>query len=175
MIFVKILILILVFGSSFSIGKLIAGKYINRVKELKEMKSALNIFETKIKFTYESVPEIFEQIGNQMEGNIGSVFKESSKKMKDVSAGEAWIQSIEKTESNLNKEDKEILKKLGKLLGRIDADGQISEIELVSNFLDTQIDIAENERNKNEKMYKTLGGIIGLTLVIIFILNYMKG
>lgn len=169
MIFVKILILILVFGSSFSIGKLIAGKYINRVKELKEMKSALNIFETKIKFTYESVPEIFEQIGNQMEGNIGSVFKESSKKMKDVSAGEAWIQSIEKTESNLNKEDKEILKKLGKLLGRIDADGQISEIELVSNFLDTQIDIAENERNKNEKMYKTLGGIIGLILVIIFI------
>lgn len=169
MIFLKILILILVFGSSFSIGKLIAGKYINRVKELKEMKSALNIFETKIKFTYESVPEIFEQIGNQMEGNIGSVFKESSKKMKDVSAGEAWIQSIEKTESNLNKEDKEILKKLGKLLGRIDADGQISEIELVSNFLDTQIDIAENERNKNEKMYKTLGGIIGLTLVIIFI------
>ena len=169
MIFVKILILILVLGSSFSIGKLIAGKYINRVKELKEMKSALNIFETKIKFTYESVPEIFEQIGNQMEGNIGSVFKESSKKMKDVSAGEAWIQSIEKTESNLNKEDKEILKKLGKLLGRIDADGQISEIELVSNFLDTQIDIAENERNKNEKMYKTLGGIIGLTLVIIFI------
>ena len=169
MIFVKIVILILVFGSSFSIGKLIAGKYINRVKELKEMKSALNIFETKIKFTYESVPEIFEQIGNQMEGNIGSIFKESSKKMKDVSAGEAWIQSIEKTESNLNKEDKEILKKLGKLLGRTDADGQISEIELVSNFLDTQIDIAENERNKNEKMYKTLGGIIGLTLVIIFI------
>ncbi len=169
MIFVKILILILVFGSSFSIGKLIAGKYINRVKELKEMKSALNIFETKIKFTYESVPEIFEQIGNQMEGNIGSIFKESSKKMKDVSAGEAWIQSIEKTESNLNKEDKEILKKLGKLLGRTDADGQISEIELVSNFLDTQIDIAENERSKNEKMYKTLGGIIGLTLVIIFI------
>lgn len=169
MIFVKIVILILVFGSSFSIGKLIAGKYINRVKELKEMKSALNIFETKIKFTYESVPEIFEQIGNQMEGNIGSIFKESSKKMKDVSAGEAWIQSIEKTESNLNKEDKEILKKLGKLLGRTDADGQISEIELVSNFLDTQIDIAENERSKNEKMYKTLGGIIGLTLVIIFI------
>lgn len=169
MIFVKILILILVFGSSFSIGKLIAGKYINRVKELKEMKSALNIFETKIKFTYESVPEIFEQIGNQMEGNIGSIFKESSKKMKDVSAGEAWIQSIEKTESNLSKEDKEILKKLGKLLGRTDADGQISEIELVSNFLDTQIDIAENERSKNEKMYKTLGGIIGLTLVIIFI------
>lgn len=169
MIFVKIVILILVFGSSFSIGKLIAGKYINRVKELKEMKSALNIFETKIKFTYESVPEIFEQIGNQMEGNIGSIFKESSKKMKDVSAGEAWIQSIEKTESNLSKEDKEILKKLGKLLGRTDADGQISEIELVSNFLDTQIDIAENERSKNEKMYKTLGGIIGLTLVIIFI------
>ena len=169
MIFVKVLILLLVFGSSFSIGKLIASKYINRVKELKEMKSALNMFETKIKFTYESVPEIFEQIGTQMEGNIGNIFKESSKNMKDVTAGEAWLQSIENIESSLNKEDKEILKKLGKLLGKTDAEGQISEIELVSNFLDTQIDIAENERNKNEKMYKTLGGIIGLTLVIILI------
>ena len=58
---------------------------------------------------------------------------------------------------------------LGKTLGKTDKEGQISEIELVSQFLNKQILVAEEIRNKNEKMYKTLGVTIGLTLVIIFI------
>lgn len=48
-------------------------------------------------------------------------------------------------------------------------EGQISEIRLVKEFLSTQIENAESEKNKNEKMYKMLGGIIGLVLVIILI------
>ena len=53
-------------------------------------------------------------------------------------------------------EDKEVLKGLSKLLGKTDINGQINEIKLVSNFLDTQIQIAQKEKEKNEKMYKTL-------------------
>lgn len=169
MIFIKYIILALVFGASFAIGNLIAKKYVNRVKELKEMKNALNIFETKIRFTYETVPEIFEDISKQMEGNVREIFKIASEKMKLKSAGEAWNESIDTTNMNIIVEDKIILKNLGKLLGKTDIDGQISEIKLVSKFLDTQIELAENEQKKNEKMYKTLGGIIGLTLVIILI------
>lgn len=169
MIFIKFFILVLVFGSSLAIGILIANRYSSRVKELKEMKNALNMFETKIKFTYESVPEIFDEISNQVVGNIGNIFKVACEKMKDISAGEAWRESIDTQTSNMNTEDKDVLKNLGKLLGKTDIEGQISEIELVISFLDTQIEFAEKERVKNEKMYKTLGGIIGLTLVIIFI------
>ena len=55
------------------------------------------------------------------------------------------------------------------MLGKTDVEGQISEIKLVDNFLDTQIKLAQQDRKKNEKMYKTLGGIIGLALVIILI------
>lgn len=36
-------------------------------------------------------------------------------------------------------------------------------------FLDTQLEQAEKERIKNEKLYRTLGGIIGAVLVIIFV------
>jgi len=169
MIIIKLFILVLVFGSSLSIGFLIAKKYSGRVKELKNMKNALNMFETKIKFTYESVPEIFEEISKQIEGEVGIIFAQASQKMKDLSAGEAWNQSIDNTDTSMNTEDKTILKNLGKLLGKTDIEGQISEIKLVSDFLDTQIELAEQEKNKNEKMYKTLGGIIGLALVIILI------
>lgn len=167
MIIFKYIVLILVFGTSLTIGNMLAKKYVNRVKELKEMKNALNIFETKIRFTYGTVPEIFEDISKQIEGTVGEIFRVASEQMKTKSAGEAWNDSIDSNNMNLNSEDKVILKNLGKLLGKTDVDGQISEIKLVSEFLDTQIELAESEQKKNEKMYKTLGGIVGLTIVII--------
>lgn len=170
MIVIKFLILVLVFASSLYIGFLIAKKYKNRVKELKDMKNALNMFETKIKFTYASIPEIFEEISKQFtEETIGNIFKTASILMKDKTAGEAWSEGIDIVSSNMTLEDKTILKNLGKLLGKTDAEGQISEIKLVVDFLNTQIELAETDRRKNEKMYKTLGGIIGLTLVIVLI------
>lgn len=170
MIVIKFLMLMLVFGSSISIGFLIAKKYANRVKELKDMKNALNMFETKIKFTYASVPEIFEEISIQFkEETVGQIFAKAVALMKDKPAGEAWKEGIDTVSSNMTAEDKTVLKNLGKMLGKTDAEGQISEIKLAMEFLDTQIDLAETDRIKNEKMYKTLGGIIGLTLVIIFV------
>lgn len=169
MLIIKLIILLSVFVSCLLIGILMAKKYSNRLQELREMKNALNMFETKIKFTYESLPEIFKEISRQSNKNIGDIFKKACEDMKDKSAGEAWNESIDTVNSNMNIEDKTILKSLGKLLGKTDIEGQISEIKLVSSFLDTQIELAEKEKEKNEKMYKTLGGIVGLTLVIIFI------
>lgn len=169
MLIIKLIILLSVFVSCLLIGILMAKKYTNRLQELREMKNALNMFETKIKFTYESLPEIFKEISRQCNKNIGDIFKKACEDMKDKSAGEAWNESIDTVNSNMNIEDKTILKSLGKLLGKTDIEGQISEIKLVSRFLDTQIELAEKEKEKNEKMYKTLGGVVGLTLVIIFI------
>ena len=37
------------------------------------------------------------------------------------------------------------------------------------NFLDIQIAYAEEECKKNEKMYRTLGTIFGLAIIIILI------
>ena len=169
MLFIKVFILFLIFLGSLKAGKIIAKKYSNRVTELKEMKNALNMFLTKIKFTYESVPETFSEIGNNINGNIGKIFKTASENMKEKSAGEAWEEVIDKVETNLTDEDKSIIKNLGRMLGKTDLEGQISEIKLVQNFLNTQIDLAEKEKQKNEKLYKTLGGVIGLAIVIILV------
>lgn len=169
MVFIKAFILLLIFLASLHGGKIIAKKYSNRVSELKEMKNALNMFLTKIKFTYESVPETFKEIGNNVNGNVGQIFRLASDHMKEKSAGDAWEEVVEKTDTSLTVEDKEIIKKLGRLLGKTDIEGQISEIKLVQDFLNTQIDVAERERQKNEKLYKTLGGVVGLAVVIILI------
>ena len=61
------------------------------------------------------------------------------------------------------------LKELGKVLGQTDADSQVNEIEVTESFLNMQIEKAEEARKKNQKMYKTLGVVVGLVFVIILI------
>ena len=55
----------------------------------------------------------------------------------------------------------------GKLLGKTDKKGQISEIDLSLNFIEKQIQKAEVEKNKNAKLYKSLGVLIGCGITII--------
>ena len=89
--------------------------------------------------------------------------------MNFFSAGDAWNKAIDTDILNINLEDKNVLKNLSKLLGATDLEGQLSQIEMTSNFLDEQIKKAEKEREKNESMYRKLGMIIGLGIVIILI------
>ena len=115
MIFIKTFILLLIFIGSLNAGKIIAKKYSNRVQELRDMKNALNMFLTKIKFTYEAIPVSFSEIGNNINGNIGKIFKVASENMKEKSAGEAWEEVIDKSQSCLTSEDKDIIKRIGKI------------------------------------------------------------
>ena len=169
MLALKILIYSGIFLTCSVIGILKSQKYIYRVNELKEFKNALNMFKTKVKFTYEPIPEIFEQIAGSINPSIGSIFKIASYNMKYCAAGEAWNKAIDTDLLNINVEDKTILKDLSKLLGATDIQGQISQIEITSSFLDEQIQKAEKEKQKNEGKYRKLGMIIGLGLVIILI------
>jgi len=53
------------------------------------------------------------------------------------------------------------------MLGKTDLDGQLSEIELSDSFLDEQIEDANNEKYKKEKLNKSLGMIVGLAIVVL--------
>ena len=160
-----ILFLILVFSSM--IGKFISKRYVYRLQELEEMKNTLNILKNKIKFTYEPIPDVFLEISKKIKGNVGKLFFDASKQMQLDFAGEVWEKCISNSNLGLLEDDKEALKSLGKLLGSTDIEGQISQIRLVNTFLDGQIEDATESRNKNEKMYKKLGVIVGLAVVIV--------
>jgi len=169
MIIIKYIIISLVFALCFIIGNLISKNYTLRLKELKDIKNALNILESKIKFTYEPLPEMFNDISKMLSKNISYIFVQASKYMKEMDAEDAWNKAIEMSSTNLNKEDKESIKNFGKMLGKTDKEGQISRLELTQTFIEIQIEKAKVEEEKNAKMYKTLGTIIGLVFVIILI------
>lgn len=166
---VKYTLLVGIFGLSTAIGFLISKSYQNRVLELKEFKSILNIIKTKIRFTYEPLAEIFRQVAKDNESEIEKIFGQMANQVSDYQVKEVWENCIQDADISIKQEDKDVLKKLGKLLGQTDVDGQISEIEVTETFLDMQIENAEEEKKKNQKMYKTLGIVAGLVFVIILV------
>lgn len=165
----KYILLILIFGLSSAIGITISKIYENRVKELKEFKNILNIMKTKIKFTYEPLQEIFKEIAKENSTKIENIFGKMANQIHYAQVSEVWTNCIQEADICINQEDKDVLKKLGKLLGQTDVEGQVSEIDVAQSFLDIQIEKAEEEKKKNQKMYKTLGVVIGLVFVIILI------
>lgn len=166
---IKYFMLLLVFIASSLIGRFIAKKYSYRLEELEEIKNILNVFKSKIRFTYEPIPEIFREIASNAQENIGQIFEKAGKNMQDFSAGEAWEKAVQTSETNLTNEDLHVLLMLSKMLGQTDVEGQISQIEITENFLEKQIKEAQQEKNKNEKLYRKLGTTIGLAIVIILI------
>ena len=166
---IKYVMLFFVFVASSLIGKMVAKKYNYRLQELEEMKNALNVFIFFIKFTYEPIPEIFEEIEKNTEENIARIFRLARSKMLNKSAEVAWKEAIEEAQNNLSKEDKQALSMLSKMLGQTDIEGQTSQIEITQNFLGVQIKQALEEKQKNEKLYSRLGTTIGLVIVIILI------
>lgn len=164
---IKYIMLFLILITSSLIGKCLAKKYVYRLSELKEMKNDLNILKTKIKFTYEPIPDIFEEISKNSNYNVGKIFKTAKENMKEQTANIAWEKAIDENVSNLKQTDKKTLKTLSKLLGQTDIEGQTSQIEITEKFLEEQIKEATEEKQKNEKLYTRLGTIIGIAIVII--------
>lgn len=95
-----------------------------------------------------------------------NIFQRTKKYMNASDVNSAWNKAIEE-EIKITKEDKEILKMFGKLLGKTDKKGQISEIDLSLNFIENQIQHAEFEKNKSTKLYKSLGVFVGIGITII--------
>lgn len=168
--FVRYIFFILVVTGSTSIGFLLSKGYGDRVKELKILSSLINILQNKIKFTHKPLAVVFKEISKtQKENKISEIFLKASKKLQNQKLEDAWNEAISEGHFylNLTSEDIDLVKSLGNVLGKTDIEGQMSEIEQFKILLKKQIKNAEEEKNKNSKMYRSLGTIIGLAIVIV--------
>lgn len=167
MILIKFLNLGLICFICFYIGNLKAKSYENRVIDLTKFQNSLVMFKSKIEFTYEPINNIFSDISKVIYENDNNIFIETLKRDKEIYL--AWNESIDNQKNNFNNEDKEIIKMFGKLLGKTDLKGQVSQIELTQKLIEKQIEKAENDKIKNSKLYKTMGIICGMAICIILV------
>ena len=170
MFFIRYLFLVLILICCTSIGFLLSRKYSDRVSELVTFSGFLKILQNKMRFTKMPLSEAFKDLSNLKSSKaISEICLNFSQNIKTEKCEDAWNRAIEDEMSylSLNKEDISIIKKLGNTLGKTDIEGQMSEINEFNTLLQIQIKKAEEERRKNEKMYRSLGTIVGLAIVII--------
>ncbi len=165
----KIVLLTMVLAMCSFLGIIKANRFKLRVIDLCEMKKALNLIITKMRYTYEPLPELFKEISKDLNENISNIFIKAHTYMENLNAGQAWEKAVDESSNNFTNEDINIIKGLSKLLGKTDLEGQLMQIELTTKLVDEQIIEATNLQNKNTKLYKTLGATAGLAIMIIFI------
>lgn len=168
MIIIKYICLILIFLTSSKIGFIKSKSLKKRVEELNKIESSFNLFKTKIEYTNDVIEDIFKQISSIIYNNRANIFLNTIDKKDNKRLFESWSISLEEN-LFLKEDDKELLKIFGKNLGKLDKKGQVFQLDEIISLIKKQIQNAEEEVKKNEKMYKSLGAIFGAIIVIILI------
>lgn len=171
---IKIVGLLLIVLLSSFIGFLIANKYNYRVKELEDIASALELLETRVKYTYDTIADSFEFVADNMKTKAYRIFMIAAAMLKDnrkMSAGDIFRQACDEegTFLSLNVNDIEVLKGLGTSLGQVDLEGQLKNIVLIRELIIKQLNDAEDGKNKNYKLSRNMGVFVGLTIMIILL------
>lgn len=145
-----------------------------RPQHLRELQSMLQMFENQISYLSDVISEAFDRI-SKVGGSETSIFfsrtVEILKEERAISASQAWEQAVRQniSKTSLNREDEEVLVAFGKILGSSDLEGQIKNIRLSLGQLKLQEEKAEESRGRNENMYRSLGILGGIAVVIVLL------
>ena len=174
MIIVKMLAFTMILGICTVVGILFSQRYRERVLYLQGLINALQMLETKIRYISEPIPDAFLDISARLDNPAQNLFRQTAGYLKSeygLSAQEAWRKALgeEVASARINQEDKDAVLSFGASLGQTDVEGQIKNISLTMCQIRTQVQRAEEERKKNEKLCKSLGIMAGAAICIILI------
>ena len=171
---IKIISLLAILGLSTFIGIIISNQYSMRVKEIEDVIAALDLLDTRVKYTYDTIADSFDFVSQNMNTKAYRIFMIAASHLnenKNLSAGDIFRNVVEDESIflSLHQEDIEILKGLGTSLGQMDLEGQLKNIVLVKQLLQNQLKEAIEEKNKNFKLTRNMGVFVGLIIMIILI------
>lgn len=154
------------------IGFLMDKFEVYRMNDLQNLKRALVFLKGEIDYMITSLPVAMEQVGSKIELGIGKIFTyagESMKRKSGFSAEQLWEEAVELNcnHTYLSKGDKKNLLLLGSALGYLDKEMQKRNIDLLIIYLEDEIKKLVLHHQKNGRLYKSLGFLGGLLIVIL--------
>jgi stage III sporulation protein AB len=160
--------------STSIIGYMVAYKYAQRLQQLKNLYVSFQLLETEIIYASNSLPFAMKKVGERSSKGISKLFIDTHKILHSkigYSIEEAWNKAIRDNIAYtfLENEDGEILIDFGKNLGNTDKEYQVKNFKIIYTQLEKQQQIANDIKIKNVKMCKSLGVLIGIAIVIVFI------
>ena len=155
-----------------SLGLYNAARIRKRPVELRECLTALVLLDTEIFWGSTPLPEAFSILRDRTDGAWSGFFAQVSERLqKGEGAQVAWNNTISSQEKNfcLKQEDWQVIKDVGKGLGRSDREEQHKQIELVRQQIALVKEHAAQWSEKQAKMWSYLGFLGGIAGVIFLI------
>lgn len=164
---------ILILCSTSGIGFLYAKEVERRQEDLYEIKTIALQLRGEIRYAMTALPEALEHIAKRNGGRIRPFLLEICKKLSEYS-GESmlhiWTACEEKLNvTSLTKKDKLSFHQLGESLGYLDKEMQLATIDLFLEQTEETLRELETVGREKKRLYKSLGILAGVFLVIIIL------
>ncbi|UJF31261.1 stage III sporulation protein SpoIIIAB [Paenibacillus hexagrammi] len=163
---------VLILGAAAWFGFLQASHYARRPKQIRLMISALQRMETEIVYAVTPLPDAFRSLSKQMAEPVSSMFRLTSERLISAegrSTREIWQHTITDMwrRTSMKQPEQEVVLQLGSVLGLSDRGDQIKHLRLAVSQLQAEEAEARDEQRRYEKMWKSLGVLVGALIVIL--------
>lgn len=174
MLFLKWIILIAIFITTTTLGYAYGDRYSKRLYYLRELLQSIKQLKTEVIILSNPLPTALENVSMKSINNINSIYnlilqEIVSKDGEDVYASFLLTKDLLKNECLLKTEDINLFLNLGKVIGKTHRLDQDKHFTYVIEELNLVISEAKVEKDKNQKMYRSLGLLMGLGAIIILI------
>lgn len=162
---------ILLISTSTYIGFDMSNRLGDRTKQIRQFILSLQMLEAEMEYSQLTLQQIFRTIGKKTSYPINRFYSQLAEHFDFVVTDflEVWDQELERltSVSALKRNELEIMKQFGRNLGQHTFTQQQKHITLAIHHLQQELDEANDQRVKYEKMMKSLGVLIGIFIVLI--------
>jgi stage III sporulation protein AB len=163
----------LILFSTGAMGLTLAKSFSQRVHNLRQLISFIQVLESEIQFARKTLPSIITAQAPQLTGEIGRFLANMSTALQQGSGepfGLIWEEGLKILALNgLPVAALEDLQSLGELLGTSDVTEQIKHLKVLLHRLNQALESAEEEREKQTRLWQYLGFSAGLLLCLLLL------
>lgn len=171
MVIVKITLAIIIIGITTYMGILKSKKLYDREYILREMVSFLIGVQNEIKYCLSLLPNAYEAarmgLKTTLKYTIGNIVVDMLKE-EEFAVDKSIVDNVSNIDG-LSIYDKNIIASTLKNLGKSNVESQINIIQNSISTLQNQIKEANEIKLKSSKMYRTIGMLSGLIIVVLFV------
>jgi stage III sporulation protein AB len=165
---------LLIICSAGLAGLRAASAYALRSRQLRTLQEALQLLDTEIMYGATPLPAALSKVAAAAGDAVGTVFREAGDMLgtsSGLTAGEAWNLAVDQNirRTAFTQEDRAILRSFGEALGSSDRAEQHKHITLTTYHLRQEEEKAERERQKNERIWKYGGFLVGIGIVLLLL------
>lgn len=169
---IKIFGSLLIIISSSALGLIYSRRFRDRVNNLKLLYNCVQLLETEIIYSANPIPDALDEVYRKGNKKVSYVFKDIKEHLvsnRNFTLLDSFIYAsdILKERMYLENEDIEVILSLGRSLGASDRSDQEKHFKTVLVQLQAQQGDAEEKKNNNVKLYKSLGVLIGFAIVLV--------